>query len=51
MIRLVAAALVLLVGAVPASAQPATGQPATGEVVVLSSFPKELFEAYKQAFE
>jgi len=45
MIR-IAAALVLLVGAVPASAQPATR-----EVVVLTSFPKELFEAYKQAFE
>jgi hypothetical protein len=46
MIRIAAAALVLLVGAVPASAQPATR-----EVVVLTSFPKELFEAYKQAFE
>jgi ABC-type Fe3+ transport system substrate-binding protein len=32
---------------------PATvaAQPVTREVVVLTSFPKELFEAYKQAFE
>jgi phosphoglycerate transport regulatory protein PgtC len=46
MLRIAAAVLVLLVGAGPASAQPATR-----EVVVLTSFPKELFEAYKQAFE
>jgi ABC-type Fe3+ transport system substrate-binding protein len=46
MIRIVVATLALLAGAVSASAQPATR-----EVVVLTSFPKELFEAYKQAFE
>ena len=46
MIRLALAALALLAGAVGASAQPVTK-----EVVVLTSFPKELFEAYKQAFE
>jgi ABC-type Fe3+ transport system substrate-binding protein len=46
MIRVLAAALLLLLPAVPAH-----GQPATKEVVVLTSFPKELFEAYKQAFE
>jgi phosphoglycerate transport regulatory protein PgtC len=41
----VVAALLLLAGA------PSSAQPATREVVVLTSFPKELFEAYKQAFE
>jgi ABC-type Fe3+ transport system substrate-binding protein len=46
MLRVALAALALLAGAVSASAQPATK-----EVVVLTSFPKELFEAYKQAFE
>jgi ABC-type Fe3+ transport system substrate-binding protein len=46
MIRIVVATLALLAGAVSVSAQPATK-----EVVVLTSFPKELFEAYKQAFE
>ena len=46
MIRVLAAALLLLLPAVPAH-----GQPPTKEVVVLTSFPKELFEAYKQAFE
>ena len=46
MIRIVVAALLLLGGAVSSSAQLATR-----EVVVLTSFPKELFEAYKQAFE
>jgi phosphoglycerate transport regulatory protein PgtC len=46
MIRIVVAALLFLGGAVSSSAQPATR-----EVVVLTSFPKELFEAYKQAFE
>ena len=40
MIRIVLATLALLAGAVSASAQPATR-----EVVVLTSFPKELFEA------
>jgi ABC-type glycerol-3-phosphate transport system substrate-binding protein len=29
----------------------ASAQPAQKEVVILTSFPKELFEAYKQAFE
>jgi ABC-type Fe3+ transport system substrate-binding protein len=43
--------LALALLATPAAAQPAAGRPATGEVVVLTSFPKELFEAYKQAFE
>jgi phosphoglycerate transport regulatory protein PgtC len=46
MMRALAAALLLLLPAVPAH-----GQPATKEVVVLTSFPKELFEAYKQDFE
>lgn len=46
MIRVIVVTLALLAGAVSASAQPATR-----EVVVLTSFPKELFEAYKQAFE
>ena len=45
MIR-IAAALLLLAGAMSSAAQPATR-----EVVVLTSFPKELFETYKQAFE
>ena len=35
----------------PAAAQSAAGGSARGEVVVLTSFPKELFEAYKKAFE
>ena len=39
----------LALGAIFASAGP--GAAATKEVVVLTSFPKELFEAYKQAFE
>ena len=43
MIRIVVVILALLAGAVSVSAQPATK-----EVVVLTSFPKELFEAYKQ---
>jgi ABC-type Fe3+ transport system substrate-binding protein len=34
-----------------ALAGPPGVQAATGEVVVLTSFPKELFEAYKQSFE
>jgi ABC-type Fe3+ transport system substrate-binding protein len=46
MMRLLAVALVLT-----ASAASAAAQPATREVVVLTSFPKELFEAYKEAFE
>ena len=46
MIRLHAALLTLVAGVASAAAQPATP-----EVVVLTSFPKELFEAYKQAFE
>jgi hypothetical protein len=29
----------------------ASAQPAQKEVVILTSFPKELFEAYKQALE
>ncbi|HEX6082828.1 MAG TPA: extracellular solute-binding protein [Methylomirabilota bacterium] len=37
--------------ATPAAAQSAAGGSARGEVVVLTSFPKELFEAYKKAFE
>jgi ABC-type Fe3+ transport system substrate-binding protein len=44
--RLLAAVLVLT-----ASVASAAAQPATREVVVLTSFPKELFEAYKEAFE
>jgi ABC-type Fe3+ transport system substrate-binding protein len=45
-IRLHAVLLILVAGVASAAAQPATP-----EVVVLTSFPKELFEAYKQAFE
>ena len=51
MIRLPAALLALVAGVTVAAAQPATRPAATAEVVVLTSFPKELFEAYKQAFE
>jgi ABC-type Fe3+ transport system substrate-binding protein len=40
----------LLAAAVLGAGAPAAGAP-TREVVVLTSFPKELFEAYKQAFE
>lgn len=43
MIRALAAALLLL------AAPPVAAQLATREVVVLTSFPKELFETYKQA--
>jgi ABC-type Fe3+ transport system substrate-binding protein len=43
-ILLILALLAMALTATPAEA-------ATGEVVVLTSFPKELFEAYKQAFE
>jgi phosphoglycerate transport regulatory protein PgtC len=50
-IRLLAALLALVAGVTVAAAQPATRPAATAEVVVLTSFPKELFEAYKQAFE
>jgi ABC-type Fe3+ transport system substrate-binding protein len=46
MIRALVVALLLLLPIVSAH-----GQPVTKEVVVLTSFPKELFEAYKQAFE
>jgi ABC-type Fe3+ transport system substrate-binding protein len=46
MIRPLVAVAALLLAAAPAS-----GQPSTKEVVLLTSFPKELFEAYKQAFE
>ena len=46
MMRLLAVVLVLT-----ASVAAAAAQPATREVVVLTSFPKELFEAYKEAFE
>lgn len=46
MLRSLLALLVLLTAAGAAAAQPATK-----EVVILTSFPKELFEAYKQAFE
>jgi len=48
--RSLLALLVLLTTAGVAGAQPGT-KPASTEVVVLTSFPKELFEAYKQAFE
>jgi len=41
--------LVLLVLLITASV--ASAQPAQKEVVLLTSFPKELFEAYKQGFE
>lgn len=41
------ASLAALLGAALAG----SGEAATKEVVVLTSFPKELFEAYKQAFE
>ena len=51
MIRPLLAWLALALLAAPAAAQSAATRPATGEVVVLTSFPKELFEAYKQAFE
>ena len=43
-------AAVALGAGVPAAAAP-TPAATTKEVVVLTSFPKELFEAYKQAFE
>jgi ABC-type Fe3+ transport system substrate-binding protein len=48
--RLVTIAAALLGAALLAPAPPAEAAP-TKEVVVLTSFPKELFEAYKQAFE
>src|SRR5574342_620742 len=41
---------ILLVAAALGAGEPAAAA-ATKEVVVLTSFPKELFEAYKQAFE
>ena len=41
---------VLLAAAALGAADPAAAA-AAKEVVVLTSFPKELFEAYKQAFE
>src|SRR5574342_1279286 len=41
---------VLLTAAALGAGEPAAAQ-ATKEVVVLTSFPKELFEGYKQAFE
>jgi len=40
----------LALGALLASAAPGTAAP-TREVVILTSFPKELFETYKQGFE
>jgi hypothetical protein len=43
MIRLRVLALALTAGATRAAAQPATH-----EIVVLTSFPKELFEAYNR---
>ncbi len=40
-----------LLGAVMLAVAPAGASAATREVVVLTSFPKELFEEYKKAFE
>ena len=51
MMRPLLAWLALALLATPAAAQSSATRPAAGEVVVLTSFPKELFEAYKQAFE
>jgi phosphoglycerate transport regulatory protein PgtC len=42
---------VLLAASALGPGAPAAAASATKEVVVLTSFPKELFEAYKQAFE
>jgi len=50
MTRRMATITAALLGAALLAAAPAAAAP-TKEVVVLTSFPKELFEAYKQAFE
>ncbi|HET8578526.1 MAG TPA: extracellular solute-binding protein [Methylomirabilota bacterium] len=42
---------ILIFSALLGAAVGGTGEAATKDVVVLTSFPKELFEAYKQAFE